>query len=70
MSDNKKNCYLFVHFKEKSTPDGEQVYFGISRDGVAGRGGQRDRGCSGDAGKRWATSENREREYYHGDVTP
>lgn len=33
MSDNKKNCYLFVHFKEKSTPDGEQVYFGISRDG-------------------------------------
>ena len=33
MSDNKKNCYLFVHFREKSTPDGEQVYFGISRDG-------------------------------------
>ena len=26
-------CYLFVHFKEKRTPDGEQVYFGISRDG-------------------------------------
>lgn len=25
--------YLFVHFKEKITPDGEQVYFGISRDG-------------------------------------
>lgn len=25
--------YLFVHFKEKKTPDGEQVYFGISRDG-------------------------------------
>lgn len=25
--------YLFVHFREKSTPDGEQVYFGISRDG-------------------------------------
>lgn len=25
--------YLFVHFKEKVTPDGEQVYFGISRDG-------------------------------------
>ena len=25
--------YLFVHFKEKLTPDGEQVYFGISRDG-------------------------------------
>jgi len=26
-------AYLFVHFREKSTPDGEQVYFGISRDG-------------------------------------
>ena len=25
--------YLFAHFKEKLTPDGEQVYFGISRDG-------------------------------------
>ncbi len=25
--------YLFVHFKEKTTPDGEQVYFGVSRDG-------------------------------------
>ncbi len=25
--------YLFVHFKEKRTPDGEQVYFGISKDG-------------------------------------
>lgn len=25
--------YLFVHFKEKITPDGEQVYFGISPDG-------------------------------------
>ena len=25
--------YLFTHFKEKVTPDGEQVYFGISRDG-------------------------------------
>lgn len=25
--------YLFVHFKEKITPDGESVYFGISRDG-------------------------------------
>ena len=25
--------YLFVHFKEKRTPDGEQVYFAISRDG-------------------------------------
>lgn len=27
------NAYLFVHFKEKRTPEGEQVYFGISRDG-------------------------------------
>ena len=27
-------AYLFVHFKEKITPDGEQVYFGISRDGL------------------------------------
>lgn len=26
-------AYLFVHFQEKTTPDGEQVYFGISRDG-------------------------------------
>ena len=26
-------CYLFVHFKERSTPDGEQVYFSISKDG-------------------------------------
>ena len=25
--------YLFTHFKEKYTPDGEQVYFSISRDG-------------------------------------
>ena len=25
--------YLFVHFKEKITPDGEQVYFGVSKDG-------------------------------------
>ncbi len=25
--------YLFVHFKEKITPDGEAVYFGKSRDG-------------------------------------
>ena len=24
--------YLFVHFREKATPDGEQVYFGLSRD--------------------------------------
>lgn len=27
------SAYLFVHFKEKRTPDGEQVYFGISKDG-------------------------------------
>lgn len=26
-------AYLFVHFKEKTSPDGEQVYFGLSRDG-------------------------------------
>ena len=26
-------AFLFVHFKEKRTPDGEQVYFGISKDG-------------------------------------
>lgn len=26
-------AYLFVHFKEKDTVDGEQVYFSISRDG-------------------------------------
>ncbi|HZJ82199.1 MAG TPA: glycoside hydrolase family 43 protein [Clostridia bacterium] len=26
-------AYLFVHFKEKTTPDGEQVYFGVSKDG-------------------------------------
>lgn len=25
--------YLFVHFRERKTPDGEQVYFGISQDG-------------------------------------
>ena len=25
--------YLFVHFRECRTPDGEQVYFGISKDG-------------------------------------
>ena len=28
-------AYLFVHFKEKYTPDGEQVYFGLSRDGFS-----------------------------------
>jgi len=27
------SAYLFVHFKEKETPDGEQVYFGLSADG-------------------------------------
>jgi hypothetical protein len=27
------DAYLFVHFKEKRSPDGEQVYFGVSRDG-------------------------------------
>ncbi|MGO4731145.1 glycoside hydrolase family 43 protein [Paenibacillus sp. 2KB_22] len=26
-------AYLFVHFKEKRTPDGEQVYFGVSKNG-------------------------------------
>lgn len=26
-------AYLFVHFKEKRTPDGEQVYFALSTDG-------------------------------------
>lgn len=26
--------YLFVHFREKRTPDGEQIYFGLSRDGL------------------------------------
>lgn len=26
-------AYLFVHFREKPTPDGEQVYFGLSLDG-------------------------------------
>ena len=25
--------YLFVHFREKTSPDGEQVHFAISRDG-------------------------------------
>lgn len=28
-------AYLFVHFREKTSPDGEQVYFGLSRDGFA-----------------------------------
>ena len=26
-------AYLFVHFKEKFTPDGEQVYFAVSKNG-------------------------------------
>lgn len=26
-------AYLFVHFREKTTPDGEQVYFALSKDG-------------------------------------
>lgn len=26
-------AYLFVHFRERKTPDGEQVYFGLSKDG-------------------------------------
>lgn len=30
-----KKAYLFVHFKEKKTPDGEQVYFGLSKDGFS-----------------------------------
>ena len=37
------SCYLFVHFREKTTPDGEQVYFALSRDGFrweAVNGGQ------------------------------
>ena len=25
--------YLFVHFRETTTPDGEQVYFALSKDG-------------------------------------
>lgn len=28
-----KQAYLFVHFKEKFTPEGEQVYFALSKDG-------------------------------------
>ena len=27
------SAYLFVHFREKTTPDGEQVYFALSKDG-------------------------------------
>lgn len=32
-TNEQKPAYLFVHFKEKTTPDGEQVYFALSRDG-------------------------------------
>ena len=28
------SCYLFVHFRETTTPDGEQVHFALSRDGL------------------------------------
>lgn len=28
-------AYLFVHFKEMEEPEGEQVYFGLSRDGFS-----------------------------------
>ena len=31
MSDHKN--YLFVHFRETTSPEGEQVYFGLSQDG-------------------------------------
>ena len=31
MADQKK--YLFVHFREMTSPDGEQVYFALSEDG-------------------------------------
>ena len=27
------SAYLFVHFREKRTPDGEQIHFAVSRDG-------------------------------------
>ena len=26
------DAYLFVHFQEKKTPDGEQVHFAVSKD--------------------------------------
>ena len=29
----KNQAYLFVHFRETRSPEGEQVYFGISKDG-------------------------------------
>lgn len=33
MGERHMACYLFVHFREKTTPDGEQVHFALSRDG-------------------------------------
>ena len=30
---NAVSCYLFVHFRETTSPEGEQVHFGLSRDG-------------------------------------
>ena len=33
MFRNGDMAYLFAHFKEKITPDGEQVYFAVSKDG-------------------------------------
>ncbi|MFC5471815.1 hypothetical protein ACFPPD_24365 [Cohnella suwonensis] len=27
------DAYLFVHFREKESPDGEQIYFALSQDG-------------------------------------
>jgi len=33
MGERMMTCYLFVHFREKTTPDGEQVHFALSRDG-------------------------------------
>lgn len=50
------SCYLFVHFRETTAPDGEQVYFGISRDGFhweTVNGGRPVRWCYyGDKGAR------------------
>ena len=40
---HRRQAYLFVHFRERKTPDGEQVYFGVSLDGFhweAVNGGQ------------------------------
>ncbi len=33
LKEKENMAYLFVHFKEKTSPDGEQVYFAISEDG-------------------------------------